>query len=108
MRFADTLRTGKLASKATFEEMTKNRNPTPVGPRYGYGIGIDSVYGIKVVGHNGGTLGVSTDLQWFLSAPYTIVVLENIDPPLDRAYASERALALVTEKINVEHGISGK
>jgi CubicO group peptidase (beta-lactamase class C family) len=102
VRFADALRSGKLLSKATFEEMTRTHGTGLGGLRYGYGIGIEDVYGAAVVGHNGGFPGVSTHLQMLLNSPYTVVVLANQDPPAD-AYASSMAVALIAEKLKAEH-----
>jgi CubicO group peptidase (beta-lactamase class C family) len=101
VRFADALRSGKLVSEATLEKMARNHDPVPGGPRYGYAMDIENVYGSKVVGHSGGFPGVSTHLLIFLDAPYTIVVLANEDPPTD-AYVSERAVALVAARINAQ------
>ncbi len=105
IRFSDALRSGKLVAKATFAEMTRTHGTMPGGARYGYGVGIDDVYGSTVVGHSGGFPGVSTRLQIFLNAPYTVVVLANQDPPAE-AYISLRAVALVAEKAKLEHSPS--
>ena len=98
VRFADALRNGKLVSHGTLMQMATNHDPLPDGPRYGYAMELEDVYGSTVVGHSGGFPGVSTHLQIFLNAPYTIVVLENQDPPAE-AYVSERAVALVAARI---------
>ena len=103
VRFADALRSGKLVSGATLREMSRNRDPVPGGIPYGYAMDVENVYGSMVVGHNGGYAGVSTHLQIFLDAPYTIVVLENQDPPAE-AYVSERAVALVAARVKMDAG----
>jgi CubicO group peptidase (beta-lactamase class C family) len=101
LRFADALRSGKLVSKATFAEMTKPHGTPPGGAQYGYAMEIDNVYGSTVVGHSGGFPGVSTRLYIFLDAPYTIVMLSNLDPPAGNS-AATRAAALVGEKRKTE------
>lgn len=101
VRFADALRGGKLVSLKTLREMSRNHDPVPGGAQYGYAMEIANVYGSTVVGHPGGFPGVSTRLQIFLNAPYTIVVLENQDPPAD-SYVSERAVALVAARIKAD------
>lgn len=105
VRFADALRSGKLVSEATLKQMTTNHDPLTDGPRYGYAMDIENVYGSAVVGHSGGFPGVSTHLQMFLDAPYTVVVLENIDPPAE-AYVTGRAVALVAAKIKADRTAS--
>jgi CubicO group peptidase (beta-lactamase class C family) len=102
VRFADALRSGKLVSKATFEEMTRSHSALPGGGHYGYAMEIEDVYGSTVVGHAGGFPGVSTRLYLFLDAPYTVVVLANEDPPAE-AYAASKAVALIAEKTKAEH-----
>jgi CubicO group peptidase (beta-lactamase class C family) len=97
VRFADALRSGKLVSKATLDEMTKSRATVPFGDKYGYAMEIHDTYGRTVVGHGGGFSGVSTHLYLVLGSPYTVVVLANQDPPADM-YAGATVLALVAEK----------
>jgi CubicO group peptidase (beta-lactamase class C family) len=101
VRFADALRSGKLVSRATFEEMTKTHGAPPGGGRYGYAMEIDNVYGSTVVGHGGGFPGVSTRLYMFHEPPYTIVMLANLDPPAG-ASAATQAAALVGEKVKTD------
>jgi len=97
VHFADALRSGKLLSKATFDEMTKPHGTTPWGAKYGYAMEIADIYGSTIVGHGGGFPGVSTHLHIFVDSPYTVVVLANQDPPAD-GYAGSKAVALVAEK----------
>jgi D-alanyl-D-alanine carboxypeptidase len=97
VHFADALRTGKLVSAATFNEMTKMRATVPFGDEYGYAMEIHNTYGRTVVGHGGGFPGVSTHLYLILGTPYTVVVLANQDPPAE-SYAGATVLALVAEK----------
>ena len=97
VQFADALRSGKLVSKATFDEMTKPHATVPFGDKYGYAMEINDTYGRTAVGHGGGFPGVSTHLYLVLGSPYTVVVLANQDPPAD-SYAGATVLALVAEK----------
>jgi CubicO group peptidase (beta-lactamase class C family) len=101
LRFADALRSGKLVSKATFDEMTKGHGRPPGGGQYGYAMEIDNIYGSTVVGHSGGFPGVSTRLYIFLDSPYTVVMLSNFDSPAGPSAASQAA-ALVAEKKKAE------
>ncbi|HWR14024.1 MAG TPA: serine hydrolase domain-containing protein [Terriglobales bacterium] len=99
VKFADALRTGKLVSRATFEELAKPRGgeTTAFGGKYGYAMEIKEVYGQTAVGHGGGFPGVSTHLYIILNSPYTVVVLANQDPPAD-ANGGLYALGLMAER----------
>lgn len=98
MRFADSLRNGKLMSKRTFEAMTRPNSHSPKGYPYGDAFEIADIYGRTVVGHGGGFPGVSTHLYIFLGSPYTVVALANQDPPADM-YVGSFVAALVAEKV---------
>lgn len=97
VRFADSLRNGKLLSKTTFESFTRPSSRSPPGFRYGDAFEIEDIYGRTAVGHGGGFPGVSTHLHIFLDAPYTVVVLANQDPPTDM-YAGSAVTALIAER----------
>lgn len=97
VRFAEALRSGKLVSKATFEQMVSTHGKTPWGGQYGYAMELDDVYGQKVVGHGGGFPGVNTHLYIYLDSPYTLVTLANQDPPA-ADNAAQLAKSLIAEK----------
>jgi CubicO group peptidase (beta-lactamase class C family) len=97
VRFADSLRNGKLMSKRVFELMTRPNSHSPKGYPYGDAFEIADIYGRTVVGHGGGFPGVSTHLYIFLDSPYTVVALANQDPPAEM-YVGSLVTALVAEK----------
>jgi CubicO group peptidase (beta-lactamase class C family) len=101
LRFATALRSGKLVSPATLNEMLTAHGEVPGGGQYGYGIDLENVFGSTVVGHSGGFPGVSTHLYIFHAPPYAIVVLSNLDPPAE-AYAATEAVGLVAERVKRE------
>ncbi len=49
--------------------------PKPASPEYGYGFTVDPEGG--VVGHSGGFVGTSTNMDLFLEDGYTAIVLSN-------------------------------
>jgi CubicO group peptidase (beta-lactamase class C family) len=74
VRFAESLKAGKLVSAATFELMTTPK-PDVSSPGYGYGFDVGSPDGI--VGHSGGFPGISSNLDLFKGSGYVAVVLSN-------------------------------
>jgi CubicO group peptidase (beta-lactamase class C family) len=97
VRFADALRSGKLESNATFDQMAQPRNTILGNWKYGYAMEIKDIYGRTVVGHQGGCPGVNTNLAMILGSPYTIVVLANKDVPAADA-VGDVVIALMVEK----------
>jgi CubicO group peptidase (beta-lactamase class C family) len=97
VRFANALRSGKLESNATFEQMIKPRNVGFAGEKYGYAMEIEDVYGRAIVGHGGGFPGVNTKLSMVLGSPYTVVILANQDPPAANL-VEKTVIAFIVEK----------
>lgn len=97
VRFADALRSGRLVGKSWLAEMATPHGPPGRGGGYGYAMGIESIYGETVVGHDGGFPGVSTHLYLVQDSPYTVVVLANQDPPAEAA-AGFPVIALVAQR----------
>ena len=74
VRFAESLKSGKLVSSATFELMTTPK-PDVNSPNYGYGFDLGAQNGI--VGHSGGFPGISSNLDIFKGSGYVAVVMSN-------------------------------
>ena len=74
VRFAESLKSGKLVSAATFELMTSPK-PDVNSPNYGYGFDLGAQAGI--VGHSGGFPGISSNLDIFKGSGYVAVVMSN-------------------------------
>jgi CubicO group peptidase (beta-lactamase class C family) len=74
VRFAESLKSGKLVSAATYELLTTPK-PDVNSPEYGYGFGVDAQTGI--VGHSGGFPGISSNLDIFKGSGYVAVVMSN-------------------------------
>ena len=74
VRFAESLKSGKLVPTAAYELLTTPK-PDLNSPEYGYGFGVNVQTGI--VGHSGGFPGISSNLDIFKGSGYVAVVLSN-------------------------------
>jgi len=82
VKFHMALRSHKLLNEEYTKLVTTGKVDTggPIG-RYGYGFG-DKVFGGKhIVGHNGGSAGISANFEMYPELGYTAVLLMNSDPP---------------------------
>jgi CubicO group peptidase (beta-lactamase class C family) len=81
LRFADALQTGKLLKPATrqlfWQDQTAGRADKG---SYGYGFELRSSKLGKIVGHSGQFPGISSNLDMYLDAGYTVVVVSNYEP----------------------------
>lgn len=80
--FDQALYTEKLVSRKTLDEMF-----TPVKNNYGYGWTIEKMFGRKLIGHSGDTLGFMGFFQRFTDDRTTIILLSN------KGYLKIQALA---------------
>jgi CubicO group peptidase (beta-lactamase class C family) len=78
LRFVRSLREGALLSES-FRDLQWSGKPELGSSRYGFGFMLSEVGGERVVGHSGGYSGVSTNLDHFVEADYTVVVLSNYE-----------------------------
>jgi len=76
LKFDRALRAGRLLSKEWLEQVW-SAHPEVSSPRYGYGFGIEDGPAGRVVGHNGGFVGISAALAIYVDTGYTIAVLSN-------------------------------
>ncbi len=101
LKFMRSLRSGKLVSKATYEQMTtyarvSNGDPvhehlfSPDGQKpqfpdnikkFGYGLGFQIIenFGTKVISHGGGIAGFNSVLMYIPKNETTIVILANTE-----------------------------
>lgn len=71
------LLTDKIISQASLQKAY-----TPFKNKYGYGWGIDSLYGKRVVAHGGGIYGFNTNIARITDDDVCIVLLNNAGNPL--------------------------
>ena len=75
-RFARALVGGKFVSAEMVETLTSPK-PDLNSPSYGYGFALTGVLGSRVVGHSGGFVGISSNLDIYLDSGFVAVVLSN-------------------------------
>lgn len=97
VKFAEALRSGKLVSKSMLDQMKKPRFDRGEPSGYGYGMSTETINGQEWIGHNGGFQGVSTEISLMPNGPYTVVILENRDPPASE-WLGTRIRALLSTK----------
>lgn len=84
LAFAQALQGNKLVHAELTKEITTGKVHPPMFPadgKYAYGFGDMRDGGHRVVGHNGGAPGMNAELDMHWDSGYTVVVLENMDPP---------------------------
>jgi CubicO group peptidase (beta-lactamase class C family) len=73
LRWEQGLFGGKLLSAASLQKMT-----TPFKNDYAFGVGVRTENGHKLIDHNGGIEGFSTELAYYPEDKITVVVLSNV------------------------------
>ena len=74
-RFAEALRTGRLVSRATLEQMRTPRRELGANE---YGFGVDLYRGNNVWGHSGAIPGAQSELELYGDSGYVFVLLGNV------------------------------
>lgn len=98
LRFSVGLRAGKLLSPATFSLMTSPQVATnDPAVRYGYGLEIEDVNGVRVIGHPGGGPHASSQLDIYPDLDITVVVLSTM-PRGAAQHVSNRLRDLITQR----------
>jgi len=82
VKFHTALRSYKLLNEEYTKLVTTGKVDAagPIG-RYGYGFGDKVFEGKHIVGHNGGSPGISANFEMYPELGYTAVILMNTDPP---------------------------
>jgi len=82
VKFHTALRNYKLLNEEYTKLVTTGKVDAagPIG-RYGYGFGDKVFEGKHIVGHNGGSPGISANFEMYPELGYTAVILMNGDPP---------------------------
>lgn len=98
LRFAQALLGHKLLSAAMTNTVLSGKvdtgRPGPGEDKYAYGFADSRINGVRIVGHNGGTLGYEGQLDIYPDRGYTVVMLTNQDRVL--APALQRSQAILT------------
>ncbi len=116
LKFAAALQNHKLLSKKFTEIVTTGKFDVggPAG-KYAYGFGDKIFNGKRIVGHNGGSLGIGANFDMFPELGYTAIILANYDPPAmmpvimkirELIAAASPAISQPTQKSQVEQPLS--
>jgi CubicO group peptidase (beta-lactamase class C family) len=87
---------GKLLKKPSLDAML-----TPVRNKYGYGLGIDKIFGRPMAGHSGGIEGFATSIIRFTDDRATFIVLSNNEAARPQRVAGDLAAIVFGEKYEV-------
>jgi CubicO group peptidase (beta-lactamase class C family) len=81
LRFANALTGNQLLSPAYTDTVTRGKISYRPGASYGYGFANELINGVRIIFHDGGADGISTQLDIFPELRITAIVLANYDPP---------------------------
>jgi CubicO group peptidase (beta-lactamase class C family) len=84
LRFSSALRQNKLLSSEMTDTILTGKIEYGASRKYAYGFANDIVNGRRIVFHDGGANGISSEFDVYPDAGYTIVVLSNYDHPAAR------------------------
>lgn len=82
LRFDRSLRANKLLGQKFTEIVTTGKFEYRPNAKYAYGFADEIINGKRVIFHDGGSSGISTELDMYPDSGYTIIVLSNYDHPL--------------------------
>lgn len=81
--FAEALLAHRLLSAELTETVLAGKvatdRPVPGEDRYAYGFSDQTINGVRIVGHNGGTPGYEAELDIYPDLGYVVVLLSNQD-----------------------------
>jgi CubicO group peptidase (beta-lactamase class C family) len=72
-----------LLSNTVLKAASQDKGYTPVKNHYGYGWGIDTVFGKRVLSHGGGIFGFNTNIARITGDDVCIVLLANMNTMVD-------------------------
>jgi CubicO group peptidase (beta-lactamase class C family) len=85
VRFSEALRNHKLLTPESIELILSG----------GYGLGTQSMNGVRSMSHAGGLPGANTSLEIYPDQGYAVVILSNFDPPVAQTVAQRLRHELV-------------
>lgn len=84
LRFSLALRQNKLLSPEMTNTALTGKVEYTLTRKYAYGFANDIVNGQRIIFHDGGANGISTEFDFYPDIGYTIIVLSNYDHPAAR------------------------